>query len=307
MVPAGDVSPVFDRILFPTDGSDAAATVFEHVLALAADTGATVHVLHVADTTHDSLVRIQTDVVDVLAEEGETIVQELADRAAGRGVACETAVLQGGPAPTIVDYAEQRDVDLIVMPTHGRSGLDRLLVGSTTERVLRRARAPVLTVRPGEDQGLAYPYDSVLVPTDGSDCATAALDVGVDVADTVGADLHLLSVIDIPTLGADGRVDIELTLLEESAEEILDAAGERAAAAGVEPVASVVEAGPSVHRSIVAYVESNDVDLLVVGTHGLTGLERVVLGSVTESLVRSAPVPVLAVRAPGDEAFESGG
>ena len=96
---------MFDRICVPTDGSDAAAAAFEHTLAIAADHGATVHLLHVADTTRDSVTRIGGDVVDVLEQEGESIVEEAAARAADRGVDAETAVRQGGVPETVVERA----------------------------------------------------------------------------------------------------------------------------------------------------------------------------------------------------------
>ena len=110
------------------------------------------------------------------------------------------------------------------MPTHGRRGLERFLLGSTTERVVRRADVPVLTLSPDDDAKIAHPYQDVLVLTDGSDCANQALTIGVDVAETEGAALHLLSAIAIAALGVDVRTDIQMDLLEESATKLLDEA-----------------------------------------------------------------------------------
>lgn len=287
---------MYDQILFPTDGSDGAARAFEHVLDIATAHHATVHILNVADTTQPSVVQMRGDVVDVLEREGERIVRDAADRARQRGVATVTEVLQGGPHSTIVDYADSRDIDLVVMPTHGRRGLERFLLGSTTERVIRRAEVPVLTIQPSDDSTITYPYRDVLVPTDGSDCATEALAMGVDVANAENATLHLLSVVVVTMLGVDIRSDIQVTMLEESAAEIIDDATALAENDGVESVSGTVEYGPSVHEAILPYVEEHDIDLIVVGTHGRTGFDRYVLGSVTEYLVRTSPVPVLTVR-----------
>lgn len=121
---------MFDRILFPTDGSDGASAAFDHVLDIAADHGATVHVLNVADTTHDSVTRIDGEIVDVLEREGEEIVEAVADRAADRGIETVTKVLQGGVAETIATYAGEHEMDLVAMPTRGRTGFDRLLLGA---------------------------------------------------------------------------------------------------------------------------------------------------------------------------------
>jgi len=290
---------MFDKLLFPTDGSDGAAAVFDHVLALADAHDATVHVVNVADTTRESVTTVRGRVVDALEQAGAETVQQAATQASERGVPTVTEVLQGEPYRTIVDYADTYDIDLVVMPTHGRRGLERFLLGSTTERVVRRAEVPVLTIRPDDDVSVRYPYRTVLVPTDGSDPAAAALDVGLDVATAAAAAVHLLSVVDVTSLGVDVRADIQAAALEEGAHDVVDAAAERATAAGIDPT-TAVEFGGSVPAVVRSYVTDNDVDLVVVGTHGRTGFDRYVLGSVAEALVRTAPVPVLTVRGPTD-------
>ncbi|WP_251330394.1 universal stress protein [Haloplanus pelagicus] len=287
---------MFDRILFPTDGSDGATAAFGHVLDLAAAHDATVYVLNVADTARDSVTQVRGRVIDALEREGARTVKETAERASDRGVATVTEVLQGEPYSTIVDYAATNDVDLAVMPTHGRRGLERFLLGSTTERVVRRSEVPVLTIRPDEDVTARHPYRNVLVPTDGSDPSAAALDLAVDVVGDGGPGLHLLSVVDVASLGIEVRTDIAVDALEERANEILETAEGTAAAGGVAPAATTVEYGTSIARVVRSYVADHDVDLVIVGTHGRTGFDRYVLGSVTEKLVRTAPVPVLTVR-----------
>jgi nucleotide-binding universal stress UspA family protein len=290
---------MYDQLLFPTDGSDGASAVFDHVLDIAAAHDSTLHVLTVADTSRDSVTRIGGDVVDALEQEGEGIVAEAAERAEMRGVSTVTEVLQGEPYSTIVDYADSRGVDLIVLPTQGRSGLERFLLGSTADRILRHAGVPVLTLRP--DESIEYPYRNVLVPTDGSDCANEALRVGVEVAAADGAALHLLSVVEDAGLGLNVRTDAGVASMEGDAEGIVEEAAAFAADAGVEPASATVESGGAVHRVVGSYAEDHGIDLIVVGTHGRTGLDRYLLGSVAEKLVRTSPVPVLTVRGPGSE------
>ncbi len=291
---------MYERILFPTDGSEVASTAFEYVLDLAADTGATVHVLNVADTTRDSISRIGEDVVDILEREGERIVESAADRAAGRGVEVVTDVRQGQPARAIVEYADHYDVDLVAMATGGREGVGQHLLGSVTERVVRTASVPVLTLLPDDDFAGRYPARRLLVPTDGSDCADAALETGIDLASATGAALDLLHVLDTTGLGINVRSEDYSDRLDAAAEEVLDEAERRAEASSIEAVARAVEHGPVV-ESIRSYVEANGVDLVVMGTHGRTGLDRYLLGSVAETVVRTSPVPVVTVRAPGSE------
>ncbi len=291
---------MYDRILFPTDGSDPATAVHDYVLEIASAHDATVHVLNVADTTHDSVTRIQGQVVDVLEPEGERIVDEVAASAREAGVDVVTDVRQGVPHETIVEYAGANDVDLIVMPTHGRSGIERYLLGSVTERVVNTSAVPVLTVTPSEGGEFEYPPRTVLVPTDGSRGAQLALDRGIDLANETGATLHVLHVVETSSLGIDVRSAIADDQLEERANEILAAATETARESSVEAVTSSVVHGQPV-KEIRSYVEDNDVDVVALGTQGETDFSRYVLGGVSAKLIRTSPSPVLMVRAPEDD------
>jgi nucleotide-binding universal stress UspA family protein len=287
---------MYDRILFPTDGSDTAASVFEYALEVAAAHDATVHVLNVADTTRDSVTQIRGQVVDVLEREGERVVDEAASRARDRNVDVVTEVLQGEPHSTVVDYADAVDVDLVVMPTHGRSGLERFLLGSVTERVVNTAPVPVLTVTPDAADGstFTYPCEDVLVPTDGSPGGTLALEAGIDFAVAAGAALHLLHVVETASLGIDAGSLVASEDLEDRASDVLEAASETAGESPVETVTTSVARGRP-YREILSYVEDTDVDVVVLGTHGETDFSRYVLGGVSAKLIRTSPVPVLLV------------
>ena len=146
-------------------------------------------------------------------------------------------------------------------------------------------------------------YSTILHPTDGSEASTAAADHAIELASTNDATLRLLYVVDVSTLAADDFGTVLLDNLEENGRAALDDLAARAEAAGVECV-TVVETGTP-HREIVADVEGSDVDLVVMGTHGRTGLDRFLLGSVAERVVRTAGVPVLVV--PPERGGESEG
>jgi len=286
---------MFERILFPTDGSDPASAVLDHAIALALAHDAELYVLNVADTTRDSVTRIQGEVVDALVRDGERIVEAAAETARERGVSTDAEVQQGRPARTILEYAATRDIDLVVMPTHGRRGVSRLLLGSTTERVVRQSDVPVLTARP-EEATLTYPYETVLVPTDGSETADQALTLGADLAAADQAALHLFSLVEVDTLGFDVRSDIKLDPVKAHVQTILDDGAALARDAGVERVTTAMDYGMSIHKAVLRYTREHDVDLVVIGTHGRTGFDRYMLGSVAEAVIRSSPVPVLVVR-----------
>ena len=283
---------MFDRILVPVDGSEAADAALDHALAIAAAHSGTVHVLFVADTNRDSLTQIHGEVVDALEREGQRLVEATVERVSQRGVTVEGEVVQGDPAGTISGYAEQYAYDLVVMGTHGRSGLERYLLGSVTERVVRSSSVPVLTLR--KDDTVTYPPERVLVPTDGSEDASVALGLGTDlVVDTAGT-LHLLSVVEVGGLGIDVRSTI-VDELDDAAGRTVEEAATTAREAGVADVVADHDVG-TVWRTIVDYVEAEDIDLVVMGTHGRSGIERALLGSVTERVLRATPVPVLTTR-----------
>ncbi|WP_224335418.1 universal stress protein [Haloprofundus halobius] len=141
---------MYDTILLPTDGSEGSRQAAEHAFDLARQYDATVHVLYVADTQRDSLTTVGTEVVDALEDEGEDAVAAIVDSDVARGVDVEEAVVQGHPDEKILAYVEDNAVDLVVMATHGRSGLGRYLLGSTTEKVVRSSPVPVFTVRADE-------------------------------------------------------------------------------------------------------------------------------------------------------------
>jgi nucleotide-binding universal stress UspA family protein len=250
----------------------------------------------VVDTTRLGLLDLAApeEVAARLERQGRLLVDESAARADAHRVDVVTTVARGDPSHEIVARAAEDGADLVVMPTHGRRGLGRLLLGSTTEGVLHGAETLVLTVRPAAETRVAFPYRSVLVATDGSPAADHALDHGVAVAGETGAALHLLSVAETGSVPGVGRTESAREALTAAAELIVEDAATRAEAAGVAPVDAAVVAGASVHGTIEEYVEHEGVSLVVVGTHGLTGLERV-LGGVTDHLVRTATVPVLVV------------
>ncbi|MEF8821335.1 MAG: universal stress protein [Halovenus sp.] len=283
---------MYDKILLPFDGSEGASAVLHHASEIAHRTDATIHVLFVADTARESVTVVETDVVDTLVQEGEDIVAEAAKTLDTLGVDYETDVIQGNPAPTIVDYADSYDFDLIVMPTHGREGLSRYLIGSVAEKVVRLASGPVLTVRMLDDERLQFPYEDILIPTDGSAGATDAGEHGLALAATLDATVHILSVVDTGlALGSEmARSDTEQAAT--NAVEELEAS---AKSQGITNTETCVDRGKPV-EVILDHIESDGIDAVVMGTDGRRGTERILLGSVAEKTVRSAPVPVLTVR-----------
>jgi nucleotide-binding universal stress UspA family protein len=296
-------------ILLPTDFSRSSRQALPHALFLARQFGAELHLLHaVVWRGEDSdPARAFPDREEILARMSEIAESEMAALVAphrGEPLRLREVRERGLYAgPVILDYAREHDVDLIVIGTHGRRGPQHLILGSIAEEVVRHAHCPVLTVRAHEEAGELAPWSRLLVPYDFSGHARTALAYGRELAGIYGARLDLLHVIEThayPTFY--GNVGSE-PVLRRVAELRARAADEMEKAYAATP-------GPEVpHRCFTAdgrpsaeiarFAEDNGSDLIVVATHGLSGLERLLLGSTAEAVVRSAPCPVFTVKSLG--------
>lgn len=289
---------MYDAILIPTDGSEHAELAGRHGRALAERFGATVHVLGVADVQGAAGPFNVGGVSDEFVDRVEAACDEAIERVAGDAAAdleCRTAVVEGDPATEILAYADAEGVDAIAMGTRGQRGLRRFLTGSVTTHVVREARVPVLTARV-TDADPVTDYDRVMIPTDGSSAAAAAVDHGVAVADAFDATVHAFSVVDLGAIAAGADAGPPTHLLErfqDRAEDATDAIADAAREAGVDVVTEVREGFPG--PGLLEYADEADIDLIAMGTHGRTGVDRLLLGSTTERTIRRAEAPVLSV------------
>ena len=175
---------MYERILVPTDGSQGSAHVALQAIDLAEQYGATIHVLSIVDDSHRSLLDIGSH-SDSLEEEAEKAIERVSKMASVHGVEAVGEVREGDPAEEILDYADEIEADAIVAGTHCRSGVERRLIGSVAERLVRHANCPVMTVRLPETD----------VTVENADHATdlveqALADAGYD-ASVTGADRQL--------------------------------------------------------------------------------------------------------------------
>ncbi|WP_137285624.1 universal stress protein [Halorussus salinisoli] len=282
---------MFDDILIPTDGSDEADVAVDHGIELAKKYDATVRVLHVVNLV--ALGRVSD--VQPAKDAGRGIVATVGDRVEDNEVPLETDVRSGIPHVEILKYASQNDVDLIAMGRQGQGRLEDFLIGSVTTNVVREADVPVLTVRMADNGELYCPYENILVPTDGSQTATNAADTAIELTDRYDATLHILSVIDTQPLGFDVRSEVAQDELEEDSETAIDEIEAQAQKGGLSAVRTSVEHGRP-HQTIRTYVAENEIDLVVMGTHGRTAVDRLFLGSVTKRVLQTVPVPVVTVQ-----------
>lgn len=246
-------------------------------------------------------------------EELDRYAEELLEpwRALAReeGVAAQALYQHGEKvAETVVLVAGEYGCDLIVMGTHGREGLQRVFLGSVAERVSRLSRVPLLLVRGDGGVGpLGSGISRVLAPVDGSESGLGALKAADKLATLLGAELELLTVIpyippitylDGTGIGSTAAVfnqEANEKAMQEEATAALEAAKRVAQAPNLKT--EIVKADrQSVAQVIVDYARQQGADLIVVGSHGRTGLDRLLLGSVAEGVIHHAGVPVLLVR-----------
>ncbi|GAA0478004.1 universal stress protein (plasmid) [Halococcus dombrowskii] len=294
---------MYETILVPTDGSKHAIRAAEHAHYLMQAFDATVHLVSAADiqtaggmfnaggVDRQFVERIEAEYEDAIATTEETF----------EGDAIETSVLRGKPADAILEYATEHDIDLVSMGTHGRTGVSRYVAGSVTERVVRQASCPVLTAKAIERSELSGDYEDVLIPTDGSEAASMAIDHGIEIARRAGARVHAVNIVDAGsvTLTPGYSAPPELAeRFEAEGERATEEIATRAADVDLDATTSVYEGLPA--RDLLDYADENGIDLITMGTTGRTGLNRYLLGSTAERVIRHADMPVLAVNARKD-------
>lgn len=227
-------------------------------------------------------------------EEAAEYLRAIREKYADEGVPVRAELIGGDPASVIVGVAEQQNIDLIAMCTHGRSGVNRWILGSVTEKVLRSAPCPVLVVRtPG-------PFERVLVPLDGSRLSERALAPALAVAARMGSAVTLLHSTE--TLGIEeaaywqleafaGR-DIKRAYIDKT-RAYLERVAEHHARPGL--TINVVQRNDPPADAIVDFATTQEIDLIAMATHGRTGLRHWVYGSVTEKVLRSGGPSMLIV------------
>jgi nucleotide-binding universal stress UspA family protein len=294
------------RVLHATDQSDASIQAAVFATEIARRFRAE---LHLVTTEIVHMPRESGDLdEDLLLGWTRDAVGDLADTAPIE--AARVAVLRDvAAAPAIVAYTQDHDIDLVVLGTHGRRGLRRAFMGSVAEEVLRSSPSPVLSVRSMKEPPHPVRMRSILVPTDFSEHADSALMHAVRFARGFeGAHLHILHVISeslhpaFYNTGVFSIYDVEPDIEKRSVEELQ----KHYDALGVSDVPATMHAvGGNPAEEIIRFAEENDMDLIVTGTHGRSGIERFFMGSVADKVNRRAPCPVLTTRSFGRSLLDS--
>ncbi len=298
------------KILFPTDFSRCAGQALLPAVDLAEQNQAELHLLH-AIVLHGydphnpsfNINELEEEIYRRIQSDATVRLANVAPNHLAESVQIVTAQERGISASNvIVEYARKNDIDLIVLGTHGRRAPAHLLLGSVAEEVVRTASCPVLTVRERKKPKPVAETERILVPVDFSKYSKQALTYGKNLAAGYGATLQLLHVIELTvhpayySVGKTSLFEIDSDLRERSHNNLMELARE-APGPEVDAEPFVIEGRAA--SDIVKFAAENRSDLIVIPTHGLTGLSHFLLGSIAQKVVRRAPCPVLVVKAFG--------
>src|SRR5919198_909989 len=277
---------MFQQIMVPLDGSELAERALPCAERLGVATGATLHLVDVVEIVPPpegpfalaySPGSIHGDLVAQATQQATAYLDKMRERVAASGVHVRTEQMVGLAAPSLLDYECDAGIDLVVMCSHGRSGLARFALGSVAERLLRHGTAPVLLVHAF---GPPITLQHAVVPLDGSAPAEAALRVVKGLAPDVVREVTLVRVIE----GPEQRSEAEHYLAEAAQQLQVDHLACR----------QQVERGNV--AQVILDVAGPD-KLVVMATHGRSGLTRWALGSVADRVARHGAAAVLLVRA----------
>lgn len=293
---------MFKNVLVPLDFSDASLEMLRLVRTLLVDSGAELHLLHIAEEESDFAFHTSADLVTFFEQievKRDRWLRDLADELDADGFQVRVALRKGVASDCILAYADQHGVDLIALSTVGLDPVKRLLEGSTTRRVLRQAKVPVLTLTALSAPVEGFALRRVLVATDFSEASDRAVDMAVRMAEAWGATLRLLHVIKlpsyIPVLPGEPPLEIPphaIEAIRQHSEAQLAAVAERI---GDDRLAYDVVTASEHSDAIGAYAQANGCDLIVIARVGRNALQSLFYGRTAEAVVKTSPRPVLVV------------
>jgi nucleotide-binding universal stress UspA family protein len=285
------------RIMVPLDGSNLA----EQALPLARSLASTfeAELLLTMAVSHEHYVNKENE--GILAEAGRlaseqylgTMERQLADE----GFHVRTAVAFARPHVAISSLCDRERVDLIVMTTHGRSGVTRWTMGSVADKVLRTTNTPLILIHPTMHGAPPSAIERIVVALDGSELAEAALPLAARLAKSMGAGMHLVRAVIPPAavFGAEylpGALPV-LEEMESDAREYLKTTAEKLRSTGL---TTTTEVQTGIPAEVILAEAGEPGDMVVLSTHGRSGVDRWFLGSVADAVVRHGNIPVLVVR-----------
>ena len=288
---AGKTMARYRKILAAVDGSGSSKNAFRQACKIVHDDKSWITAITTLPLYQDQfdVLSMKETVSQRLEEEGEKILSDIKTIANEEDVYLRTRIEEGSPFQTIVDIADEGGYDLIVMGRHGMKRLDKTPIGSVAARVIGHSNSDVLVVPLNTSIG----WGNLLLPTDGSKYSKAATDKAIDLAKSYGGQLNVISVVDVTEEFQTEAPGVVEKLINEAKKFVNDIRS-KAEEFGVNAETSVREG--EAYRVITEFSKQENVNVIVMGSHGRTGIRRLLMGSVTEKVIGYSPCPVLIVK-----------
>lgn len=300
-------SRIFTNIMVATDGSELARKAVDSAIKLAQINKAKLYAVYVVAPGETKVTQYaprdaewKKHMKEQLTKQGREAIHYAETTGKILNVDIEPVILEGNPADEIVNFAVKKHIDLIVIGTLGKTGIQRFLLGSVAENVVRHSRITVLIVKGDLESGTKIKEwpSRILIATDGSKPATHAAALGIKFAQQYGAKVYAIYVIDMTAYKSvlidEAWATEQYEVCEKEGYRVTSSVEEKAKFAGLEAEPIILKGDPA--NRILDFADEYNIDMIVVGSLGKSGIERFALGSVSEKVIRHAKVPVLVVR-----------
>jgi len=292
---------MYEKILVPLDGSELAEVALPYAEELAGRLGSEGTLLYVSESAEGQYNRIPQFYMQETAKATKRGAERYLEKPEGKAIKVESATVVGNPAEEIVDYADKEDIGLIVMATHGRSGIRRWSLGSVADKVVRATKQPVALIRAKgarpdvREKGM---LNKALVPLDGSKESEAVIPYIEELAFKLKGEvvlLHMLVLGPYPIYG-EGQLK-EMESLRVSAKDYIEKVAGQLKQKGIAAKAEFRELMTSTEaEEIIKLADELYVDMVAMSTHGRSGVSRWALGSCADKVLHAGNTPLLLVR-----------
>lgn len=297
---------MYEKILVPLDGSELSQIVIPYVEEISSGTKSEIILLRVEEADEANATEVRRSYLERMAK-------SITTQTGFKGDAIHCEIMRGHPAEEILNYAEKKNVDLIAMSTHGRSGVRRWLLGSVASKVIGAASAPVLAVRARAQKNVApkgWLKSKIVAPLDGSKLAELVLRHVSYLGAEKGSEVVLIRAYQEPEVPSDRSAAIKpsweeyrkqvIAISHDEAANYLNAQKKTLDQKKLKVSTELVMGDPA--NEIIKFAEGKDIDLVALTTHGRSGIGKFLYGSVAAKLIHTLPVPILLINARAQKA-----
>ena len=300
---------MYDRILVPLDGSDLAEIALPYAEEIAVSMGAQITLIHVAESADDEHEHMHRAYIDKMVEITKQNIKKHYEIRSIKSIKVDSVYVAGYSAEQIVDYAEERKIGLIVMATHGQSGIRRWIVGSVAAKVVSATEQPILLIRANvitPARRKKQIFKKVLVPLDGSKESEAIMPYIGELASIVKTEVVLFHVVapvqffySIPGEASNQSLSPDdINKIVAKRKDYLDTLGAGLKEKGIKASSRVIVGEPA--KDIIRIADEIHADFVAMSTHGRSGIDRWTLGSTADKVLHGGNTPIMLVRSARD-------